>query len=135
MKILLGYTCHDLGRMEFYSRFTPLGLGTLNAVLRRAGYDARIVNCSAWSWRRTERFLQEERPDLFGVSVFTFNRHEAMRLAALARASNPRCLIVAGGPHATHLPHHLLEHYPQVDIVVRGEGEDTLLEVARSVSE
>lgn len=132
MKVLLGYTCHDLGKMEFYSRFTPLGLGTLNAVLRRAGLDARIVNCSAWSWRRTERFLQEERPDLFGVSVFTFNRHEAMRLAALARAANPRCLIVAGGPHATHLPHHLLEHYPQVDVVVRGEGEETLLEVAQA---
>ncbi|HEV8701250.1 MAG TPA: radical SAM protein [Candidatus Polarisedimenticolia bacterium] len=132
MKILLGYTCHDLGKMEFYSRFTPLGLGTLNAVLRRDGFNARIVNCSAWSWRRTERFLDAERPDLFGVSVFTFNRHEAMRLAALARAANPRCVIVAGGPHATHLPHHLLAHYPQVDIVARGEGEDTLLELARA---
>src|SRR3989338_5699696 len=55
-----------------------------------------------------------------------------MRLAALARAANPRCRIVAGGPHATPLPHHLLEHYPQVDVVVRGEGEETLLEVARA---
>ena len=132
MKILLGYTCHDLGKMEFYSRFTPLGLGTLNAVLRRDGFDARIVNCSAWTWRRKESFLKAERPDLFGVSVFTFNRHEAMRLAALARAANPNCLIVAGGPHATHMPRHLLEHYPQVDVVVRGEGEETLLELARA---
>lgn len=132
MKILLGYTCHDLGKMEFYSRFTPLGLGTLNAVLRRDGFDARIVNCSAWTWRRKESFLQAERPDLFGVSVFTFNRHEAMRLAALARAANPNCLIIAGGPHATHMPRHLLAHYPQVDVVVRGEGEETLLELARA---
>ena len=132
MKILLGYTCHDLGKMEFYSRFTPLGLGTLNAVLRRDGFDSRIVNCSAWSWPRAKRFLESERPDLFGVSVFTFNRHEAMRLAALARAANPRCLIVAGGPHATHLPRHLLANYPQIDVVVRGEGEETLLDLARA---
>src|SRR5439155_10264700 len=90
VKILLAYRCHDLGRMEFYSRFTPLGLGSINALLRRNGFDARILNASEWSWSRTARFLAAEKPDVFGVSVFTFNRHEAMRLAALARAANPR---------------------------------------------
>jgi len=132
VKILLAYTCHDLGKMEFYSRFTPLGLGYINAVLRRAGHDARVFNCSAWSWARTARFLKKERPDVFGVSVFTFNRHEAMRLAALARAANPHGLIVAGGPHASHLAHHLLEHYPQLDVVVRGEGEETMLDLVEA---
>jgi anaerobic magnesium-protoporphyrin IX monomethyl ester cyclase len=134
MKIFLAYKCHDLGKMEFYSRFTPLGLGSINALLRREGFDARLVNASAWSWDRAGRFLASERPDLFGVSVFTFNRHEAMRLAALARAANPRCLIVAGGPHATHLAHHLLERYPAIDLVVRGEGEETMLELARALA-
>ncbi len=132
MKVLLAYRCHDLGSMEFYSRFTPLGLGYIIALLRQEGYDARILNCSGWTWGHTERFLEKERPDLFGVSVFTFNRHAAMRLAALARAANPRCLIVAGGPHATHLPRHLLNHYPQIDVVVRGEGEETMLDLARA---
>ena len=132
MKIVLAYRCHDLGRMEFYSRFTPLGLGYINALLRSRGYDSRILNCSAWSWKRTERFLRQERPDVLGVSVFTFNRHEAMRLAALARKAVPACFIVAGGPHATHLPHHLLLRYPQIDVVVRGEGEETMLDLVRA---
>jgi len=133
VKILLAYTCHDLGKMEFYSRFTPLGLGSINALLRREGYDSRIVNCSAWSWKETARFFQKERPDVLGVSVFTFNRHEAMRLAALARDANPSCFIAAGGPHATHLPHPLLSHYPQIDVVVRGEGEETMLDLVRAL--
>ena len=133
MKILLGYTCHELGKMEFYSRFTPLGLGSINALLRREGHDSRILNCSAWSWARTARFLKQERPDVFGVSVFTFNRHEAMRLASLARQANPSCLIAAGGPHATHLPHPLLSRYPQIDVVVRGEGEETMLDLVRAL--
>jgi anaerobic magnesium-protoporphyrin IX monomethyl ester cyclase len=132
VKILLAYRCHDLGKMEFYSRFTPLGLGYINALLRSRGYDSRILNCSGWSWIRTERFLRQERPDVLGVSVFTFNRHEAMRLAALARKAAPSCFIVAGGPHATHLPHHLLERYPQIDVVVRGEGEETMLDLVRA---
>jgi radical SAM superfamily enzyme YgiQ (UPF0313 family) len=109
VKIFLAYKCHDLGKMEFYSRFTPLGLGSIAAVLRREGFDATVVNMSAWSWARIGRFLESERPDLLGVSTFTFNRHEAMRVARLARRAHPPCLIVAGGPHATHLPHHLLE--------------------------
>lgn len=132
MKVLLAYRCHDLGRMEFYSRFTPLGLGSINALLRRHGHDATILNCSAWSWRRTAAFLNEARPDVFGISVFTFNRHEAMRLAGLARAANPGCLVVAGGPHATHLAHPLLRRYPQIDLVVRGEGEETMLDLVRA---
>jgi len=132
VKILLAYKCHDLGKMEFYSRFTPLGLGFIGALLRRHGHDARIVNASAWSWRHTARVLEQERPDLHGVSVFTFNRREAMRLAALARAANPGALVIAGGPHATHLAHRLLEHYPQIDVVARGEGEETMLELVRA---
>jgi radical SAM superfamily enzyme YgiQ (UPF0313 family) len=131
MKIFLAYKCHDLGKMEFYSRFTPLGLGYINALLRREGFDSTLVNMSEWSWRRVARFLRTERPDILGLSVFTFNRHEAMRMASLARRTNPWCLIVVGGPHATHLPHHLLEAYRQVDLVVRGEGEMTMLEIAR----
>jgi anaerobic magnesium-protoporphyrin IX monomethyl ester cyclase len=134
VKIHLAYKCHDLGRMEFYSRFTPLGLGTITAVLRREGFDATLVNLSAWSWPKVKRFFETERPDIIGVSAFTFNRHEAMRVAALARAANPRCLVVAGGPHATHLPHHLLERYPQIDLVARGEGEETMLEIVRAAA-
>ncbi|MFQ5876765.1 MAG: radical SAM protein [Acidobacteriota bacterium] len=132
MRVVLCYKCHDLGKMEFYSRFTPLGLGTLNGVLRRAGLDASIVNMSAWPWRRVAAYLRDVRPDIAGISVFTFNRHEAMRVAALARSANPRCLVVAGGPHATHLARHLLRAYPAVDLVVRGEGEESLLELVRS---
>jgi radical SAM superfamily enzyme YgiQ (UPF0313 family) len=134
VKILLIYKCHDLGRMEFYSRFTPLGLGSIGALLRREGFDATVVNLSSWSWPRVRRFLAAERPDLIGISTFTFNRHEAMRVASLARAAHPRCLIVAGGPHASHLPHPLLEAYPAIDLVARGEGEATMLEIARAVT-
>jgi len=134
VKIHLVYKCHDLGRMEFYSRFTPLGLGTMTAHLRREGFDATLVNLSAWSWPKAARFFAAERPDIVGVSAFTFNRHEAMRVAALARAANPRCLVLAGGPHATHMPHHLLDHYPQIDLVVRGEGEETMLAIARAAA-
>jgi len=132
VKTHLVYKCHDLGKMEFYSRFTPLGLGFITARLRGQGHDATTVNMSAWSWARVARFLRAERPDIVGVSVFTFNRHEAMRVAALARAANPACLLVAGGPHATHLSRHLLTHYPQLDAVARGEGEETMLDLARA---
>jgi radical SAM superfamily enzyme YgiQ (UPF0313 family) len=134
VKIFLVYKCHDLGRMEFYSRFTPLGLSSIAALLRQEGFDATLVNLSAFSWPRVERFLRRERPDVVGVSVFTFNRHEAMRVAALARAANPGCLVVAGGPHATHMTRHLLENYPALDLVVRGEGEETFLAIARDAA-
>jgi len=45
---------------------------------------------------------------------------------------NPNILTVAGGQHFTATVQESLETYPEIDVVVRGEGEQTLAELVKN---
>jgi len=111
----------------------PVGLGWINATLRAAGFDSSLANLSRVGWPRVKSLLERERPDLVGITLYTFNRHQGLRLASVARRANPRCTVIVGGPHATHTGESILSHYPDVAAVAAGEGEITMLEAARAL--
>jgi anaerobic magnesium-protoporphyrin IX monomethyl ester cyclase len=129
VRILLAYKAHAGGAADPYTTLLPVGLGYINAVLRTAGFRSVIANLSKSGWKEIESLLKSERPDILGVSQFTHNRIESLRLAALAKKLNPRCFVVFGGPHATHRYQEVLARNRTVDAVVMGEGEETFLDL------
>ncbi len=131
MKTLLAYTAGPELAEDYFARKIPVGLGILNAVLNEAGFPSQVGNLSRYSDDRVVKMLERERPDVLGLSVFTFNRHPSHELARLAKRVLPDLTIVAGGPHVTHLDRAWLEAYSEFDAIIRGEGEDTLLEVVQ----
>jgi radical SAM superfamily enzyme YgiQ (UPF0313 family) len=133
MKILLAYRCQYGGRNDFYTRQMPVGLGTINAVLRRDGHDSRLANFSRFTWDQVRETLRKFRPRILGISLFTFNRGAVLKLARVARQLDPAIFILAGGPHATHLAEHVLTHHPSLDAVALGEGEETLSQLAAAM--
>jgi radical SAM superfamily enzyme YgiQ (UPF0313 family) len=133
-RILLAYRCQYGGRSDFYTRQMPVGLGSINAVLRSSGFDSRLANFSRFSWKEIEAALLEIRPRLLGVSLFTFNRGAAMKIAETARRLLPGIFLIAGGPHATHLAEQVLSPHSPLDAVAVGEGEDTMLELSRALA-
>lgn len=133
MRILLLYKSHPAGARDHFTSLVPTGLGYINALLCEHGFDSRIANLSDASWREAETLLARERPTLVCISQFTHNRSESLRLAALAKKVNPASVTLLGGPHATHSFATILERHREVDGVVLGEGEGTVLEVARTV--
>ncbi|MBI5477771.1 MAG: cobalamin B12-binding domain-containing protein [Deltaproteobacteria bacterium] len=73
-----------------------------------------------------EEQLQEilaERPDVVGFSTYCWSLDLFLDAAARLRRELPELLIVMGGPSVSHEARALLEAHPQVDIIVRGEGE------------
>lgn len=129
MKVLLSYKCHPEGAKDPFTSLLPAGLLTLDAVLREAGHQVTLANLSGLGWNRVRQLLLQLRPAVLGISQFTHNRVDSLRLARLARELDPACLVVMGGPHATHCWRELLERHAEVDIVVLGEGEETLVEL------
>lgn len=113
------------------SAYPPLGLGYLAAYLRRAGHEVRIY--SPMPYRpATERMFGELelfKPDLVGLTAVTHSFMVARRLAARAK-ERLKCMVIMGGPHATALPESTLRSVPQLDAVIRGEGEIPLLAIA-----
>ena len=134
MRILLAYKAHAGGASDPYTSLLPIGLCYINALLKKGGYRSRIANLSGLGWKRVEALFKTEKPSILGISLYTHNRMESLRLAALAKGLNPGCFVVLGGPHATHRARELLLREPSIDAVVLGEGEETFLELANSVA-
>ncbi len=109
----------------------PLGLGYLAAVLEGAGHEVEIYDAVV-EMEPLGRVLDRGKFDLVGVTAVTPLIYEAWEVAAQAKERD--AVTVLGGPHPTLLPDESLER-PGVDIVVRGEGEETIVELAQALEE
>ena len=110
----------------------PLGLLTLAAAVRRELPEIEIqifdAPANQWGWRTVERILGERRIDVLGIGEETVSAHEGLRAAELVKRLHPDCLVVAGGHYYAHaIEDTLLDG--KVDVVVRGEGEETFVEL------
>jgi radical SAM superfamily enzyme YgiQ (UPF0313 family) len=107
----------------------PYGLLSLGAQAARAGHQVKVLNLSAFSWRRVEEVIAALDADLFGMSCWTANRRGVDLVSRCIRRRHPRAHVVVGGPHATPLAREVLQHYTAVDTVAVGESEDTFMEL------
>jgi radical SAM superfamily enzyme YgiQ (UPF0313 family) len=110
----------------------PLGVWRLAGVLMKSGAHVRVFdpNCvSEAPQRALERELRSSQWDLVGVSTTGMTLRFDLELAHLVRRLAPRAFLVAGGMEATFRPELMFELGP-FDLVVLGEGERPLLEMA-----
>jgi anaerobic magnesium-protoporphyrin IX monomethyl ester cyclase len=80
-----------------------------------------------------ERLIRDERPDVVGLSIMTFQRATALRLIRLIRALRPSIRVVAGGYDPSLAPEAYAEPDSGVDFIVRGEGELTFRDLIRAL--
>ena len=125
-----GNVWHDVA-----SIMPPLGLAWIAAVLERDGHAVHILDAHAERVGLDEiaaRIRNFAPFDFIGITATTSLIHSALSIARLAKADFPSALVVLGGVHPTVRPDEVLVD-PAVDIVVRGEGEETMRElVARA---
>jgi anaerobic magnesium-protoporphyrin IX monomethyl ester cyclase len=116
------------------SSMPPLGLLSIGAVLEREKIPVEIVPCNVLGlgWKDITRKIRADRPDIVGVTITTENRFQAFKLIRLAKRAHPGCLTILGGPHASMAAEDCIRHIPQLDVVVRGEGEMTMLDICRA---
>jgi anaerobic magnesium-protoporphyrin IX monomethyl ester cyclase len=80
------------------------------------------------------RLVDELQPDLVGLSVMTFQRLTALKIARLVRLLRPSARIVVGGYDPSLAPEAYASSV-DVDFIVRGEGEETLRELLRALED
>ncbi len=108
----------------------PLGLGYISSVLRKDGHDVKLFDLFNRNWNEINGIIQRSRADIYGITSTTSNRFDAFRLASVIRSRFPDSIIVMGGAHPTLFPEQCLQFS---DIVVRGEGEHTVLELVKAI--
>lgn len=109
-----------------------LGIGYLASVLKRSGFRVEGLNL----YRGLESidafvaYLRRYKPVLVGFSAMTETYNNGVLVAAIVKQNLPESVIVFGGPHVTFLAEDAL-HDPNIDIVVRNEGEYTFHDLAK----
>jgi radical SAM superfamily enzyme YgiQ (UPF0313 family) len=122
---------------EFTFLAPPLGVWRLAGVLESAGVAAKVFDpncCREPPQRALERELFSGGWDVIGVSTTGMTLQYDLELAYIARRVVPRALMVAGGMEATFRPELMFELGP-FDLVLLGEGERPLLELAARLRE
>ncbi|UYN97345.1 MAG: B12-binding domain-containing radical SAM protein [Enhydrobacter sp.] len=125
----------------------PIGLAYLAGTMKASGIGHQIIDavgesvdqivaldfCDAYAIGLTMDEIVariDPRSDIIGLScMFSSSWPYDHRLIAKVRQRFPRATIVVGGEHATACSDYILETCPAVDICVRGEGEETLVEL------
>ena len=115
----------------------PLGLAMIAAVLMENGYEVKILDLPALGLFENSlpTIIHQEKPDVVGITAMTSTISSAVSTAKKVKETNSNIAVVLGGAHATILPEETLKNAPEVDIIVRGEGEQTTLELVKVLEE
>jgi radical SAM superfamily enzyme YgiQ (UPF0313 family) len=113
----------------------PLGLAYLAAALERDQIDVRILDLvvNAYTRKNLESVLADFKPDVVGATSVTMSFDSAIGVLKDAKAIDPEMVTMMGGPHITFCAEETMRAFPQLDLVVLGEGEVTAVEVVRAL--
>lgn len=116
---------------------TPLGLCYLAAATRDAGYDTSIIDAEILGYGKDSavKEILKLNPDVVGFTAVTISIDNAAAVAEEIKKINPKIITLIGGHHLTTVPEETMRLYPQFDIGVIGEGEETVCELLKILSE
>jgi anaerobic magnesium-protoporphyrin IX monomethyl ester cyclase len=120
-------------RKEPVSSWPPLGMLYIATILAKEGFEVSLLDQAAkgLTIAETARWVKKENPDIVGFSTLASSGRTAALTAREIKKENPDAKIVFGNYYATFNTERVLQKYPWVDIIVRGEGEITSLELAK----
>jgi radical SAM superfamily enzyme YgiQ (UPF0313 family) len=122
-----------LEKVAHHPLFPPLGLAYMAAVLDQNGFEVKIFDCPVCEMdhNKLKTELDAYQPTIVGIGSMTPTIESALKSARVAKEACPNAKVVMGGPHATFADTEILSTEKAVDIIVRGEGEETIVELAQ----
>lgn len=111
----------------------PLGLAYIAAVLEQHDIPVELIHCNGmgYTWKELPEIIKKVSPDMVGTGAMTPMFSEAVKTVKIAKEVDPAITTVVGGSHATFTYEDTLKQVPDIDIIVRGEGEETIVELVR----
>src|SRR4030043_535121 len=88
-------------------------------------FDAHTYGLNAS--RAAEKIL-ERKPDVVGIHSITDNRFKAIALAKELKKRNKNVIVLMGGPHFSLTAKNALEIVPEIDFIIKGEGEKSVVQ-------
>ncbi|MGJ4995188.1 magnesium-protoporphyrin IX monomethyl ester anaerobic oxidative cyclase [Bradyrhizobium sp. HKCCYLS3077] len=135
MRILLLHPNYHSGGAEIAGNWPPAWAAYISGALKAAGFtDLRFIDAMTndLSEEQVRSLLRSEKPDVIGCTAITPSIYKAERLLEIAKEEHPDALTVLGGIHATFMYQQVLTEAPWIDAIVRGEGEEIIVDLMRA---
>jgi radical SAM superfamily enzyme YgiQ (UPF0313 family) len=140
----------DSEAIRLIAERAPMGILSLAAVLEKIGIVPTIVDLNQlyYEYAGSEKnhrgqisfcefvagLLESPQFDVFGFSTVCSSYPLTIRLAGEVKRTHPDAAIILGGPQASVVDVQTLKAFPAVDLIVRGEAEETLPRVLEALS-
>lgn len=115
----------------------PLGISYAAAAFAAAGAEVKVIDyiVSRYTREKLEKELDTYNPDIFGTNSVTMNFPAAVEIIKTAKRHNPSLITLMGGPHVSFAAVDTLQKYPEIDLLVIGEGERTIMELVPRIAD
>ena len=135
MRICLIHPNYHSGGAEIAGNWPPAWVAYIAGALKSAGYDD-IHFIDAMTDHVTPEQLRvklaEIQPDVVGTTAITPSIYVAEETLKIAAEVVPGALRILGGIHATFMYQQVLSEAPHIDVIVRGEGEEIIVDLIRA---
>ncbi len=140
MRILLLNPPHpSIGSRIPHEHLPPLGLLSLGGPLLEAGHQVQLVDAEfgPLPLREIVKQVRQRAPEavLIGHSGSTSGHPVACELTRALRREFPHLWIIYGGVFPTFHWAEIMQEEPQIDLIVRGEGEQTIVDLIAALEE
>ena len=132
-KVLLIQPNYNIDAPDKHVAWMPIALVELATFVNTQGHEAKIHDRNLYPSDETLlNILNEFKPDVVGMTCYTSQIIKDVVGMSKFIKSNSNAIVIVGGIHATLEPKSLL-NIPTIDYIVRGEGEQTLLDICNII--
>src|SRR5512138_149506 len=135
-RVLLVTAPYHSGVVESAGVWLPLAMVYLAGAAREAGAEVRVYDAMSLfaSHEDIAKVIADFQPDVVGTTAITATEPDCRVICETAKRWSPAVRTVVGNVHATFCWEQLLRDDPNVDFVVRGEGEATIADLVRALA-
>ncbi|MFX1569101.1 MAG: B12-binding domain-containing radical SAM protein, partial [Promethearchaeota archaeon] len=124
------------GDLYFTNFIYHLGSAYIIAYLRKHDFNAeQFISNESYSVDECVKRILSYSPKIVGFSVYETNYIQCVLLSNCLRKYNSDIIIIFGGPTPSVHSREILDSINSVDICIRGEGEETILELLLNLSD
>src|SRR4030095_12849084 len=135
--LLINPARHFIANQHGVGYLTPLGLVSIGGPLLDAGYKVKLIDHDAygWSFKKLVEEVRKFQPDyiLLGHSGSTAAHQTALKTIHEIKNPYPDVKVIYGGVYPSYADQGIMRECSEIDYIVRGEGEKTIVELIHAI--
>ena len=113
---------HPSEQGKTFGSMPPLGMAWITSFLQSQEISTTLIDLQV-TYATIESLLQKYHPMVVGIGGTSHTRFESFSIARKVKSYDSKIQVLYGGSHATFTADDTLSHIPEIDFIVRGEGE------------